>query len=67
MATFAKIKWVSRQTQESATPPAAITDGVQLRRSIYSRDSALAQFGKQEADFSRERTDKLNEISDAAK
>ena len=42
--------------------PAGIIDGLQLRRPIYLKTSAYGHFGRQEPEFSWERTDKVKEI-----
>ncbi len=45
--------------------PAGIIKGLQLRRPIYSRTSAYGHFGRQEAGFTWEATDKVKALIDA--
>lgn len=42
--------------------PAAIIDALQLRRPIYRKTAAYGHFGREDADFTWERTDRVAEI-----
>jgi S-adenosylmethionine synthetase len=46
--------------------PAAIIDGLDLRRPIYARTAAYGHFGREEHDFTWERTDKADALRQAA-
>src|SRR5205823_11025733 len=46
--------------------PAAITADLDLLRPIYSRTAAYGHFGREEPDFSWERTDRVNALREAA-
>lgn len=45
--------------------PAAIIDGLDLLRPIYSKTAAYGHFGRNDADFTWERTDKVDELKAA--
>src|SRR4051794_15869524 len=46
--------------------PAAILRDLELRRPIYAKTAAYGHFGREDADFSWERTDKADALRDAA-
>ncbi len=46
--------------------PAAILRDLDLRRPIYAKTAAYGHFGREEADFTWERTDKASLLRDAA-
>ena len=46
--------------------PAAILRDLDLKRPIYSKTAAYGHFGREEADFSWERTDKASALRAAA-
>jgi S-adenosylmethionine synthetase len=46
--------------------PAAIIRDLQLRRPIYAKTAAYGHFGRDDHDFTWERTDKADELRDAA-
>jgi S-adenosylmethionine synthetase len=46
--------------------PAAIIEALQLRRPIFRRTAAYGHFGRSEKDFTWERTDRIDELREAA-
>jgi S-adenosylmethionine synthetase len=46
--------------------PGAVRESLQLHRPIYQRTAAYGHFGREEEDFTWERTDKVDELREAA-
>ena len=46
--------------------PAAILRDLDLRRPIFAKTAAYGHFGREDRDFTWERTDKADELRDAA-
>src|SRR3954467_2723297 len=53
-------------TEHFARRPAAILQNLELRRPIYSKTAAYGHFGREDHDFTWERTDKAAALRDAA-